>query len=173
LTRNFDPESAETGAAKESMIHLLKSKNFGELRMNVEMGNFSMAPGRNGQMEFHRTPAFHSVGHGGIGGEMQDPFTSTNDPLFFMHHSGIDRLWAIWQEEDLKNRLVDVTSPSARPTFPGFRGAPPIPDLTLKTPIELGFAAPDRPVGDVMDIMNRDGKGFLCYRYDRGANVYL
>jgi tyrosinase len=113
---------------------------------------------------------------------MQDAFTSTNDPLFFLHHGGIDRMWAIWQELDLQKRLVDVAeSPQSLtprvPPFPGLENVPlnfmaPKP-LTLDTPITLGFAAPDRRVGEVMDTLNRDGNGFLCYRYDRGASVYL
>jgi hypothetical protein len=32
----------------------------------------------------------HSGGHSGTGGEMQNVLSSTNDPLFYMHHSGID-----------------------------------------------------------------------------------
>jgi tyrosinase len=92
---------------------------------------------------------------------MADPLTSTNDPLFFLHHSGLDRLWAIWQERDRKTRLWDVNGRVS--TFFGVlqRG------LTLDTPIWMGLAAPDRPVRDVMDIRNEDEKGFLCYRYEK------
>jgi tyrosinase len=99
---------------------------------------------------------------------MQDVFTSTNDPLFFLHHAGLDRLWAMWQELDLDNRLHNVsgTVPSLLPfSFPGS-------NFTLDTPIWMGFSAPDRPVKDVMDTMNRNGKGFLCYKYDKDAEMY-
>jgi len=101
---------------------------------------------------------------------MGDLFTSTNDPLFFLHHAGLDRLWAMWQEFDTKKRLFDISSPDG-PTGPPFMPQPS--PLKLDTPIWMGFAAPDRPLRDVMDTMNRDGKGFLCYKYDKGAEMYL
>lgn len=106
---------------------------------------------------------------------MQDPFTSTNDPLFFLHHAGIDHLWAVWQEVDLKTRLQDITETpnTANITRPGFPGFKPPPPLNPETAIVIGFAAPNRPVKDVLDTQNRDGKGFLCYKYDRGAEAYL
>jgi tyrosinase len=90
---------------------------------------------------------------------MTDPLVSTNDPLFFMHHSGLDHLWAIWQEKDRKSRLWDVEGDAS-----GFLGLPQK-GLTLDTPIWMGLAAPDRPVRDVMDTVNENGKGFLCYKY--------
>jgi tyrosinase len=104
---------------------------------------------------------------------MQDAFTSTNDPLFFLHHAGIDHLWATWQELDVKNRLNDIFEPvfnSSRPLFPGFKPPPP---LSPETPVVVGFAAPNRPVKDFLDTMNRDGQGFLCYKYDRGTDIIL
>jgi tyrosinase len=88
--------------------------------------------------------------------------TSTNDPLFFMHHSGLDHLWATWQEQDRKNRLWDVDGKVS-----SFFGAIQQKNLTLDTPIWMGLAAPDRPVRDVMDIANENGKGFLCYKYEQ------
>ena len=100
---------------------------------------------------------------------MGDLYTSTNDPLFFLHHAGLDRLWAMWQEVDTKTRLYDV-SDAEGPTGPPF--GPPRKPLNLDTPMWMGFVAPDRPVRDVMDTMNRNGKGFLCYKYDKGAEMY-
>ena len=97
---------------------------------------------------------------------MRDLFTSTNDPLFFLHHAGLDRLWAMWQEMDIGSRLYNVSGDNR--VFFGLTGA----TLTLDSPIWMGFAAPDRPVRDVMDTMNRDGKGFLCYKYEHGAEIY-
>ncbi len=39
----------------------------------------------------------HNGPHQWVGGNMM-PSTSPNDPLFFLHHSNIDRIWAIWQQ---------------------------------------------------------------------------
>ena len=39
----------------------------------------------------------HNIVHVFIGGDM-GPGTSPNDPIFFLHHCNVDRLWAKWQE---------------------------------------------------------------------------
>jgi tyrosinase len=98
---------------------------------------------------------------------MGDLFTSTNDPLFFVHHAGLDRLWAMWQETDIKTRLYDVSA-AVNVTGPETSSA----TVQLDTPLWMGFGAPDRPARDVMDTLNRDGKGFLCYKYDKMADMY-
>lgn len=49
----------------------------------------------------------HGGGHFTIGGDPgADPFISSGDPAFFLHHSQIDRVYWIWQMLDLKNRKV-------------------------------------------------------------------
>jgi len=39
----------------------------------------------------------HNGPHEWIGGNML-PHTAPNDPVFYLHHSNIDRIWAIWQQ---------------------------------------------------------------------------
>ena len=39
----------------------------------------------------------HAAGHFSIGGDAGDFFSSPNDPVFFMHHAMLDRVWWIWQ----------------------------------------------------------------------------
>ena len=41
-------------------------------------------------------PQLHNVVHVWIGGDM-GPGTSPNDPVFFLHHCNVDRIWAQWQ----------------------------------------------------------------------------
>lgn len=41
-------------------------------------------------------PLIHNRVHMWVGGSMT-PGTSPNDPVFFLHHCNIDRLWALWQ----------------------------------------------------------------------------
>ncbi|MBL4684654.1 MAG: tyrosinase family protein [Nannocystaceae bacterium] len=41
--------------------------------------------------------ASHNAGHNFIGGHMASGF-SPNDPVFWLHHANVDRLWSIWQE---------------------------------------------------------------------------
>lgn len=48
------------------------------------------------QIEGWRGPNIHNRVHVWIGGSMY-PMSSPNDPVFFLHHCNIDRLWAQWQ----------------------------------------------------------------------------
>jgi tyrosinase len=38
----------------------------------------------------------HNVVHDAIGGLMGDPHTAARDPIFWLHHANIDRLWVNW-----------------------------------------------------------------------------
>jgi tyrosinase len=48
------------------------------------------------QLEGWRGPNIHNRVHVWVGGSMY-PMSSPNDPVFFLHHCNIDRLWAQWQ----------------------------------------------------------------------------
>ncbi|KAK5949562.1 hypothetical protein OHC33_009369 [Knufia fluminis] len=48
--------------------------------------------------------------HWGIGGEMPSA-SSTNDPLFFLHHAQIDRLWWLWQQRNPEKRNAEFFGP--------------------------------------------------------------
>ena len=51
---------------------------------------------RNRQEGFFNGPALHNVIHNWVGGDMLTG-TSPNDPLFFLHHCNVDRIWWTWQ----------------------------------------------------------------------------
>ncbi|KAL1591365.1 hypothetical protein SLS60_012064 [Paraconiothyrium brasiliense] len=55
---------------------------------------------------FQQNP--HTAGHGGVGGTMLDVVASPSDPLFFLHHTNLDRLWWTWQLNNLTYRLTDM-----------------------------------------------------------------
>ena len=42
-------------------------------------------------------PRLHNQVHVWVGASMV-PSTSPNDPVFFLHHCNVDRLWAEWQD---------------------------------------------------------------------------
>lgn len=42
----------------------------------------------------------HNRGHGWVGGDMANPMISPNDPIFWMHHAQIDRIWSEWQKRN-------------------------------------------------------------------------
>ncbi len=43
-------------------------------------------------------PGLHNRGHVWVGGSMS-PMTSPNDPVFFLHHCFVDKIWADWQKK--------------------------------------------------------------------------
>ena len=57
----------------------------------------------------------HNLVHRWIGGNMVD-MTSPNDPVFWLHHCNIDRLWAEWQVQhpDEDAYLPDTGAPSGQ-----------------------------------------------------------
>jgi len=48
----------------------------------------------------------HGVVHASIGGSMENLQSSPNDPVFYLHHSNVDRLWDRWQ---LLNPTLSMT----------------------------------------------------------------
>ncbi|KAI0163486.1 amino acid transporter [Pestalotiopsis sp. NC0098] len=51
----------------------------------------------------------HSCGHLATGGTMEDQNASPGDPVFFLHHANLDRLWWLWQKDNLTARLTDMS----------------------------------------------------------------
>lgn len=118
---------------------------------------------------------------------MLNVFSSPGDPIFYLHHTYLDKLWWDWQAQNLSARLVDITgrnTPAMPIGFPpGFNGTfppigngtiPPIGDGTNATfpggpsfPINgscagFGFPGdpggfPGGPGGNVANLMKRDG----------------
>lgn len=41
----------------------------------------------------------HNVVHSALGGLMADPVTAAQDPIFWLHHANIDRLWNRWVQQ--------------------------------------------------------------------------
>jgi tyrosinase len=66
--------------------------------------DFSHFGGVNGRLE--NLP--HNVIHGDVGGLMNDPDTAALDPIFWLHHANIDRLWEVWLHRN--SNFVDPTS---------------------------------------------------------------
>ena len=58
--------------------------------------NTSSTPSFRNQLEGWDGPNLHNRGHVWVGGSML-PMTSPNDPVFFMHHCMVDKLWHEWQ----------------------------------------------------------------------------
>ncbi|KAF2270326.1 Di-copper centre-containing protein [Lojkania enalia] len=59
----------------------------------------------------------HVAGHGGIGGQMLNVFSSPGDPIFYLHHAYLDKLWWDWQSQNLTSRLTDIAGPNVPAPF--------------------------------------------------------
>ncbi|KAK5712140.1 hypothetical protein LTR17_018095 [Elasticomyces elasticus] len=98
----------------------------------------------------------HTAGHYVVGGDPGgDFFASPGDPWFFLHHGQIDRVWWIWQNQDLKNRQNAIAGTIT------ILNQPPSRNGTVQDVIDLGFLAPDITIGDAMSTLD----GPFCYIY--------
>jgi len=101
-------------------------------------------------------PGMHNNVHMWTGGSMA-PGTSPNDPVFFLHHCNIDRLWALWQfrhpGQNYPLLVPRVTSAGFRPHGLNDPMPPWHLPAELKTPSDvlnhtsLGYSYDTDPVG--------------------------
>ncbi|KAI9148944.1 Fumarate reductase 2 [Paramyrothecium foliicola] len=107
----------------------------------------------------------HASGHYAVGGTMDDASLSPADPLFFMHHTNLDRIWWEWQRED-PARLTEIGGPNvaaspmlvnAQPKILGVDAFLPYFDdngnvTTLNHVLWMGGAAENATIAEVMDV---------------------
>ena len=104
----------------------------------------------------HPGSQLHNRVHLWVGGSMV-PMTSPNDPVFFLHHCFVDKLWADWQaqtDEIWREEGYPGTAPRYNPVTGGPTGHN-IDDPVTPWP---------RRIGDLLDIEA------LGYRYEDAAN---
>lgn len=88
---------------------------------------------------------------------MTDVDSSPGDPVFYLHHNYLDRLYWQWQQIGGTERLhlisgnTTVTEPAS-----GWEA------LTLDYEMNMYGAADDIAIGDVTNIQG----GFLCYAFE-------
>ncbi|KAK0633958.1 hypothetical protein B0T14DRAFT_411105, partial [Immersiella caudata] len=147
LSRNFvpgnspgEPDILGTQYTKEIVDGIHALPTFADFRNALEGGPHSAIHfGVGGGAPF---------GNGGAG-DLGFPAATPNDPIFFLHHAQVDRLWWLWQKEDA-SRLT---------TYDGtdHLGTP----VTLNDALPMEDLAPDGIVADYMDITGPK----LCYTY--------
>ncbi|KAK5996527.1 Tyrosinase ustQ [Cladobotryum mycophilum] len=93
----------------------------------------------------------HGSLHQAVNGDFK-AMTAANDPLFYVHHAQLDRMWWRWQQEDPRARLTQY---EGKHMFNSTGNA------TINDMLMFGGFAEDVPVSSVMDTEG----GFLCYRY--------
>ena len=78
--------------------------------------------------------------------------------MFYLHHAMIDRVYWLWQVQDLSKRLTEVSGTIT------FQNNPPSRNGTRDDVVELGVNAPGVRLGDLQSTMGGLG-GELCYVY--------
>ncbi|MFD0357974.1 tyrosinase family protein [Streptomyces sp. NPDC127110] len=92
------------------------------------------------------TSRTHNRGHNFVGGHMSGAY-SPNDPVFWLHHANVDRLWANWQ----LGRLAAV---------PGSTPSDHYPPQHQRSPFSLEEAPQGHRIDDVMWPWVHDAPGF-------------
>ena len=100
----------------------------------------------------------HNSVHVGIGGDMGSVPTSVNDPMFFLHHRNIDRLWAKWQ----------IKYPDLALTYTGRANGVPV---TVNDPLQFFGLQQDTIVNDVMFTRSRKMTSIKCYKYSNSITT--
>ncbi|KAJ3126224.1 hypothetical protein HK098_007780 [Nowakowskiella sp. JEL0407] len=158
IARDFVPPLS-LALTKENVDFTLSAKDFYTFDYRLEGKDFF-------QTGFNLSYiGVHSAGHfviGGSLGTMNNQYSSSSDPTFYMHHAQIDRLWWLWQQRDLKKRIYDISGPEKPEPLFG-----PIlvheKNVTLDFPLHLNeLTAPWNIT--IRDMMNTVG-GPLCYDY--------
>jgi hypothetical protein len=72
-------------------------------------------------------PEMHNRAHVWVGGSMI-PSSSPNDPVFFLHHANIDRIWAQWQDNNPGQHYAPQLTPPDELQTPG-ENKPPRPRI--------------------------------------------
>ncbi len=100
---------------------------------------------------WHGAGSIHNRVHLWVAGSML-PSTSPNDPIFFLHHCNIDRLWAQWQH------------PSGSPAPPYIPGAG-VPGA----PVGHRLTDPMQPWGGAVTVQSTLDHKAMGYQYDDEA----
>ncbi|PBP16163.1 tyrosinase [Diplocarpon rosae] len=99
----------------------------------------------------------HVAGHRATGGVMVDVNSSPGDPLFYLHHCFLDRLYWQWQQISGADRIFAIsgnTTVTEPPT--GWE------KLTLDYELDMSGAYENVRLEEVMNIQG----GYLCYAYE-------
>lgn len=86
LKRFFDQETATYWLSPQKVDLILAENSYSKMAVTLE-GDIN---------PFDPMPllGLHSAGHTSVGGDLGDMFTSPADPLFWLHHANLDRIWA-------------------------------------------------------------------------------
>jgi tyrosinase len=91
----------------------------------------------------------HGLAHTSFGGSISDPATAPKDPLFFLLHCNVDRLWAKWQRQFGR---FDPALAASYDSIPGIRAGHSLPDTMWPWNGVTGGSRPPTAPGGAMAV---------------------
>lgn len=88
---SINPTDVDLGALDDA--HFIADVHGGSPGFGGRRTGFNHNGGPHGKLE--HLP--HDMVHMAVGGVMGDPRTAALDPIFWLHHANIDRLWEVWR----------------------------------------------------------------------------
>jgi len=104
LKPTFQKPKAETVNRNTVTSAITTQKNIDRILNYTRYNEFSTA--------LERGP--HNRGHMRIGGVMQTE-VSPADPMFWLHHANVDRIWALWQKKNPTKHPEIIAAKGAKP----------------------------------------------------------
>ncbi|PPQ80872.1 hypothetical protein CVT25_001881 [Psilocybe cyanescens] len=117
LVRGID-DSYKRFLSADVVKHALEQQTYEQFRLALE-GGVDDDDSKSEESQHEREEAVpdndstpvseHASGHMVVGGELGNLYSSPGEPLFFLHHANLDRIWWNWQVMDLDRRLIDMS----------------------------------------------------------------
>ncbi|KAI1126875.1 hypothetical protein F5Y10DRAFT_293325 [Nemania abortiva] len=149
-------KNAFMGATADHAYTLLTKNNDMDSFYNMLLGT---PPPRNDPYPWGIHTAGHYVAAVDPGG---DAMTSPGDPLFYFHHTSLDRLWWIWQMQDPTNRLYSIPFVDMNMTMPMKRGVEAVDPHNVT--VDMEWLGPPIKLLETHDQLGGNN-GLFCYVY--------
>jgi len=148
----FKNMTLNVGPGTSNQPHCLSRNNNNDDTANCASQFVNICQGRTDYSDYEACleGGCHAYGHNGVGAVMSDVYSSPGDPVFFLHHGLVDRLWRVWQNQN----------PTRATTINGVDkfGNP----LTVNTVVSIRGIRPDITIGKLLNTVGVS----MCYKYN-------
>ncbi|GAW20786.1 hypothetical protein ANO14919_102970 [Xylariales sp. No.14919] len=156
-----NPRCLRRDVNRDAIMGATADRVFSLLNDNDNMDDFynqllGTPPPKNDPYPWGVHTAGHYVAAVDPGG---DPFTSPGDPLFYFHHTALDRLWWIWSMQDPDKRLYAIPFVNTNMTMPMKRAVDP-----HNVTVDMEWLGPPIKLFESHDQLGGNN-GAFCYIY--------
>jgi tyrosinase len=152
----YNPRCAKRDLTTYSSTNWLTYSNLYNITLGPASGNIELFQNELQGRFPEGLLGLHAAGHYAIGGDASDFYSSPNDPVFFMHHAMLDRVWWLWQ----------AIYPTQANTIAGtitLMDKPPSRNATMDDLVETNYLDMEAlPISSLLDTLG--GEPF-CYIY--------